>query len=248
MRGRWARWRGVALAIALAMTVSGVLAAPLAAFPSGWLRVASVEYDSSGNAIQNGGGDSLAAAGMPMAAVYAWDATNSLFRRVTTGGTGSGVNTLKVTIDAQTIASADARSNSVTQLSSGGAAQSTIPVRNETYNGTTWDRPRSSAVTTGVQLSTSENSLANITTNASTAVKTSAGVLHYVVINTKGAASNTVTVNNAANCNAGTAQTTVATIDSTVDVTSLRYDASMSSGICVVTATGTAPNLTVVYR
>lgn len=66
------------------------------------------------------------------------------------GGSGSGVNAIKATLDGQTVANADARSNSVTTLSSGGAGQQTIPVRPELYNESTWDRPRSNTEITAL--------------------------------------------------------------------------------------------------
>jgi len=88
-------------------------------------------------------------------------------------------------------------------------------------------------------------SFSYITTNATTAVLSGAGVLHTICINDAGATGNTATVYNADNA----AANAFALID-TVELNGrcLLYDVAVTNGITVVTATGTAANLTVSYR
>jgi hypothetical protein len=80
-----------------------------------------------------------------------------------------------------------------------------------------------------------------ITTNATTAVRTSAGKLHRLVVSAAGASSNTVRIYDANNDTTGPIAefTNIA-----VGVYELMCD--MANGITVVTATGTAPKMAVV--
>ena len=84
-----------------------------------------------------------------------------------------------------------------------------------------------------------------ISTNATTLVLSGAGVLHAICVNDLGASSNTATVYDALTAT-GTAFAIIDTV--TVDSNCLVYDAAISTGITVVTATGTAGHLTVLYR
>lgn len=84
----------------------------------------------------------------------------------------------------------------------------------------------------------------NLLANATTQVKTGSGVLHTLCINTKGAASNTVTVYD----NTASSGTIIATIDTTIAPGCYAYDAAFGTGLRIVIATGTAADLTVTWR
>lgn len=85
---------------------------------------------------------------------------------------------------------------------------------------------------------------AHISTNATTVVKASPGFLGCVTINTAGATGNTATVYD----NTSAAAPVIATINTTAGVETLCYNVAVATGLTVVTATGTAANLTVTYR
>lgn len=87
-------------------------------------------------------------------------------------------------------------------------------------------------------------SYANIATNATTVVKAGAGTLHSITINTKGASSNTATIYD----NTAGSGTKIATIDTTAAQTTLVLDVAFATGLTIVTATGTAGDLTVAYK
>ena len=78
-----------------------------------------------------------------------------------------------------------------------------------------------------------------ITTNATTTIKTGSGVLRRILINKAGTTGNIATVNVDGN--------TVAAIDTTV-VRPLEFNIPFSASLSVVTATGTAGELTVLYN
>lgn len=84
----------------------------------------------------------------------------------------------------------------------------------------------------------------HISTNATTAVKSGAGFLHAVTINTKGASSNVLTLYD----NTAASGTVIATIDTTSASVTLTYDSAFSTGLTAVTATGTAADITITYR
>lgn len=88
-------------------------------------------------------------------------------------------------------------------------------------------------------------SYSHITTNASTQVYTGIGSLHGISINTKGASANTITVYDDTDCST---VPVMGVIDSTSNVQTLIYDIGFNTGLCIKTATGTAPDLTVIYR
>jgi thymidine phosphorylase len=83
----------------------------------------------------------------------------------------------------------------------------------------------------------------NIATNTTTTVKSGSGVLHSIVINKKGASSNLATVYD----NTAGSGTKIATIDTTTSVVTLLFDCQFSIGLTIVTATGTAADITVSY-
>jgi hypothetical protein len=81
----------------------------------------------------------------------------------------------------------------------------------------------------------------HINGNGTTTPKSSAGVLHSIVINTKGASANTVTVYD----NTAASGTIIAVIDTTAQVQTLIYDVQFNTGLTVVVATGTAADITI---
>jgi len=98
-----------------------------------------------------------------------------------------------------------------------------------------------------------EFTFTNLAANATTTVYTpqatnqsAYGLLHAIVINTKGASANVCTVYNDVTA---VAANTIATID-TVNgqIGTIFYDIKCPNGITVVIGTGTAANITVVWR
>ncbi|HEV3262053.1 MAG TPA: hypothetical protein VG013_34700 [Gemmataceae bacterium] len=84
---------------------------------------------------------------------------------------------------------------------------------------------------------------AHISTLTTTVVKSGAGYLHSIAINTKGASGNVATVYD----NTTGSGTVIAVIDPTANLQTLLYDVQFSTGLTIVTATGTAADLTVSY-
>ena len=86
---------------------------------------------------------------------------------------------------------------------------------------------------------------ANINSNSTTQVKSGAAFLHTITINTKGAAANTISVYDATS---GTTNP-VGTIDGTAPSGStLLFDICLVNGLRVITATGTAADITLSYE
>lgn len=83
-----------------------------------------------------------------------------------------------------------------------------------------------------------------LSANATTLVKTGAGVLHAIVVNTKGASSNTVTFYDGLTASG----TKIGAIDSTVSPGAFVYHVPFVTGLTVVIATGTAADVTVCYE
>jgi hypothetical protein len=84
----------------------------------------------------------------------------------------------------------------------------------------------------------------HIAANGTTALTTKAGFLHAVTINTKGASSNVLTLTDP---NAPGGSATIAVIDTTSQVTTLRFDISFSS-LTAVLGTGTAADVTICWQ
>src|SRR5579871_487213 len=106
--------------------------------------------------------------------------------------------------------------------------------------------PNTSGVTANSQLELLElicggGSYAHIASNTTTTVKFGAGVLQSITINTKGASANVATVYD----NTAGSGTVIAVIDTTAGVVSLPFNVNFSTGLTIVTATGTAPDITV---
>ena len=88
------------------------------------------------------------------------------------------------------------------------------------------------------------NSFSNINTNTTTTVKSGSGVLKRIVVNIAGASSNTCTIYD----NTSGTGTIIATIDPVHTQIVFEYDVVFNTGLTIVTATGTAADLTIVYQ
>lgn len=110
----------------------------------------------------------------------------------------------------------------------------------------TYARVRASAISPGVLLTSTENSWSNITTFASTAVKSSAGVIAAISVDSP-ALTGAIILNDAANCTSGTAQIQIASIAAST-VAHQTVNARTANGICVVTTGTGTPSFTVYYR
>lgn len=127
-----------------------------------------------------------------------------------------------------------------------------VASRSYVYNGTSWDRGRSISASfgsaTGVAaVEQAGASWIKVNANASaTNIKASAGILHKVVVNTKGASANVLTLYDTS----GTTTTSPIAVIDTVNINSqaLIYDLAFASGLAYALATGTAADVTIVYR
>lgn len=90
---------------------------------------------------------------------------------------------------------------------------------------------------------TERGSYSHITANTTTTIKTGIGILKKIVVNTKGASSNIATVYD----NTTGTGTVIAVIDTTSEIGAMEYDLAFTTGLTIVTATGTPADLTVVY-
>lgn len=87
-------------------------------------------------------------------------------------------------------------------------------------------------------------SFSNISTDATTVVKSGAGVLNAVTVNTKGTVASTVTIYD----NTAASGTVIATIDSLNLSGQFLFSVAFTTGLTVVTTGTVAPNITVSYR
>jgi len=88
------------------------------------------------------------------------------------------------------------------------------------------------------------NNYENINTNTTTTVKSGSGVLKRIVVNKVGGASNTCTIYD----NTTATGTIIGTIDPVHTQMVFEYDVVFNTGLTIVTATGTAADLTIVYQ
>ena len=88
------------------------------------------------------------------------------------------------------------------------------------------------------------NSFSNININTTSTVKSGAGVLKRIVVNKVGSSSNTCTIYD----NTSGTGTIIATIDPVHTQMVFEYDVVFTTGLTIVTATGTAADLTIVYQ
>lgn len=100
------------------------------------------------------------------------------------------------------------------------------------------------ATTTAAKITEAQagNSFVNITTATTTAVKATPGVLVRIIVNTVGAGSTLTIYNNTAGSGAKVGTMTTAIQGS------YEFNVACSVGITVVSASGTAADITVVYR
>jgi hypothetical protein len=84
---------------------------------------------------------------------------------------------------------------------------------------------------------------AHINTNTTTVVKSGGGWLHSITINSKGATGNTATVYD----NTAGSGSVLAVIDTTAQIQTLLFDVAFQTGLTIVTANGTAGDLTISY-
>jgi len=91
----------------------------------------------------------------------------------------------------------------------------------------------------------STSSYAHLNSTGTTTIKSGAGILRRVVINTKGTGSNTLTIYD----NTSGSGTVIAAIDTVNGVSGhFEYNVAFSTGLTVVDATGTSADITVIYE
>ena len=91
----------------------------------------------------------------------------------------------------------------------------------------------------------SASSYAHLNSTGTTTIKSGAGILRRVVINTKGSASNTFTIYD----NTSGSGTVIAAIDTVNGVSGhFEYNVAFSTGLTVVDASGTSADITVIYE
>lgn len=122
------------------------------------------------------------------------------------------------------------------------------------FNGTTWDRQRSGIITGQALVDWSSTSSSNITTNVTTAVKGTGGILNTIVLNAAGTTSTVALYNIAsAGCTGTPASGYVITIPTGTLGTSISgnfvaINHTFTLGICVLTAGAAAADISVLYR
>lgn len=119
-----------------------------------------------------------------------------------------------------------------------------------TFNGATWDRCRSSVITGQALVDWSSTSSNNITTNVTTAVKATGGIVNRIFVNGVGTTSTAAFYNIAsAGCTGTPASGYVATLATTTLNATVELAHTFTLGICVVTAAGAgAADISVLYR
>ncbi len=91
------------------------------------------------------------------------------------------------------------------------------------------------------------NKTYNITTNTTTILEGQYQLV-ALLIGKKGASSNTATIYDSDETTGANVEQKKATLDTTDRVGRIEYNIPMYKGIYIVTQTGTAPDITVVYR
>lgn len=82
----------------------------------------------------------------------------------------------------------------------------------------------------------------NISSNTTTVIKSGTGIMHTLVINTRGGTSTCTVYDNTAGSG-----TKIATIDTTLSTTAFVYDADFTTGLTIVTAGVSAADVTVTW-
>ncbi len=92
---------------------------------------------------------------------------------------------------------------------------------------------------------TSASSYAHLNSTGTTTIKSGAGILRRVVVNTRGGITNTLTIYD----NTSGSGTVIAAIDTVNGVLgNFEYNVAFSTGLTVVNATGTSADITVIYE
>jgi hypothetical protein len=96
-----------------------------------------------------------------------------------------------------------------------------------------------------ISVKNKSSSFSNITTTGTTTIKSGAGILRRVVVNTRGGITNTLTIYD----NTSGSGTVIAAIDTVNGVLGhFEYNVAFSTGLTVVNATGTSADITVIYE
>ena len=95
-----------------------------------------------------------------------------------------------------------------------------------------------------ISVKNKSSSFSNITTTGTTTIKSGEGIFRRLVINTKGVSSNTFTIYD----NTAGSGTVIATVDTVNSTGSLEYGLAFSTGLTIVSASGTSANATVIYE
>lgn len=122
---------------------------------------------------------------------------------------------------------------------------------NKVFNGTTWDRVRSGITTGSVLVDGTSNATNNVTTDTTTTIKGTGGILNRVIVNTAGTAPASIALYNiaSAGCTGTPASGYVATLSTETAGVALEFDHTFTLGICAVTVSGaTDANVSALYR
>lgn len=113
----------------------------------------------------------------------------------------------------------------------------------------TFDRIASGIATGSVLMDMSSNASSNITTNTTTAVKATAGILNRIIINAAGTTSTVALYNIAsAGCTGTPGSGFIGTLATTTAFLALEYNHTFTLGICAVTAGAAAADISALYR
>ena len=159
----------------------------------------------------------------------------------------------RVLMTAFNTSGADAVSNGLmagicaTGATSGGFTSQMLNTAGQVYNGTSWDRQRGIAGTFGAATGVTAvekagSTFAYISTATTTQVKSGAGILHKIIINTPVAGTISLIDNTAGS----TVNIGVVTMTADVKPFALEYDLGFSTGLRIITSV--AADITVVYR
>lgn len=110
--------------------------------------------------------------------------------------------------------------------------------------GTFWQATQPVSIASTVSVAQGGNSYSNITTATTTTVKSGAGVLHTVCVNSLGTVASSATVYD----NTAGSGTKIATINTLALLGCQTYDVAFTTGLTLVTTGGVAPDITASYR
>ncbi len=119
---------------------------------------------------------------------------------------------------------------------------SALVISNKQAVAATTTAAQTTAAAAALAVQNGGGSFANITTATTTAVKATPGVLERIIVNTAGAGSTLTIYNNTAGSGAKVGTMTTAAQGS------FEFNVACSTGITVVSASGTPADITVVYR